>query len=219
MNKLRGAASGAKERAKAAKERYTSALDELDALIERGPDYQQKLPGMADVGKPAEQSPGGFVDNSWRELSVSELELPEAIAVDLTDAGIETLGQLADRTNQDQWWRDIDGIGPGKAEKVADAFAAFWASHPEYCQTERPTRVRIVKDIEDGDFHDGDTFDVKEWNLEGQPVVEKEGHPLHLQPGDWEPAPVLGIVVDDPGTDDSDDGADDLDDEEGDDPE
>lgn len=173
--KLAVAVQVAKERFKAAKERWEAAASDLHETIDAGPDPQPKLPGMDD------ERP-----DDWKILALAELDLPAGIVDTLTDAGFATLGELSDRMDHDSWWQLVDGIGEKSAEKVADAFAAFWANHPEYCTEPRPTRIRIVKDIEDGDLHEGEEYDVIAWDG-GEPVIQPEGSPkLYLGEVDWE---------------------------------
>jgi len=72
---------------------------------------------------------------SWRARTVEEaLELPVSAAKALERKGVETVGELADLVNRDLWWMDVPGVGKAAAEKVADAFAGFWAANPQYAE-------------------------------------------------------------------------------------
>jgi hypothetical protein len=31
------------------------------------------------------------------------------------------------------WAKEIPGVGESSADKISDAFAQFWAKHPEFC--------------------------------------------------------------------------------------
>jgi len=115
----------AKERAKAAKSTYDEAAAELHAFIRRGPDLQQKLPGMEDVDQLAD---------AWRDLPLSEAGIVDGLAKPLIEAGIDTLGKLADWSVDGKDLNDIDGIGTAKADKIGELMTQFWAAHPEFCE-------------------------------------------------------------------------------------
>ena len=127
-----------KEAAKAAKGVLEDAEAELRALIRRGPEPQRELPL-----EPRTQ-------DAWRELGIGELELPPKIAEKLQQTDCQTLGDLADRMNAgEQWWREIEGFGEKTAEKVNEAFAAFWERHPEYAETDSDKEVADAEDAGD----------------------------------------------------------------------
>ena len=69
--------------------------------------------------------------DAWRQESVGTLNIPNGTINKLRDAGLVTVGQLSDRMVGVQWYRGIPGIGEQAAEKIADAFEAFWQQHPE----------------------------------------------------------------------------------------
>lgn len=124
VSKLEAIHLGKKEAAAAAKKRYEAASEELGGFISRGPDLQQKLPGM-DAGN---------VDReAWRELPLSELAISEKV-VEKLGLDLNTLGKLSDLMSEELWYQDIDGIGGAIAQKIGDVFADFWQTHPEYCE-------------------------------------------------------------------------------------
>lgn len=94
------------------------ALEEADTPLFRG--------GTGD----GEQTGG------WRARAITEaLDLPAGTVKALTRKGVVTLGDLTDTLNAGtQWWRNVPGVGKAAAEKVADAYEAFWAQHPEYAE-------------------------------------------------------------------------------------
>ena len=65
-------------------------------------------------------------DESWRSAPISELGLTGKLPESLEDAGIKTMGDLADYTAAGKLLTDITGIGQGKAEKIEKACEEFW---------------------------------------------------------------------------------------------
>jgi hypothetical protein len=65
------------------------------------------------------------------------LALSPKIEKAILDAGFNTLGALRTHMNdQGLWWpKSIKGLGDKGQDAVCDAFMAFWAAHPEYCET------------------------------------------------------------------------------------
>lgn len=168
----------AKEKAKVAKQHYDAAVAELQELILRGPNPQPLLPGMGETGERK-------TNDAWRAVSVTELGVSEGILGAMEEAGLTTLGKLADAMDGDQWWRSIAGIGEGKATQIEDAFSEFWANNPQYC-ADAPSRVRILKDIPDDGLKAGDEYEVLGWSDDGEPKIETAQAILYLQVGDWE---------------------------------
>lgn len=119
-----------KESASAAKKRFEAADEELRQFIRRGPDLQQRLPGM-DEAEQAEPE-------AWRAVPVGDLGLRPSIIIRLAEAGITTIGQIADQTAEygETWHNTIDGIGLAAAESISRALEDFWAEHPEYAEAE-----------------------------------------------------------------------------------
>ena len=72
--------------------------------------------------------------DAWRAVKVEQLGLAKTLTKKLIDARLETLGLLSDlMAEQGTWWhREVAGVGEGGAEKVSDAMADFWKSHPEF---------------------------------------------------------------------------------------
>ena len=70
--------------------------------------------------------------DDWRREPIEALLLAKGTVAKLREAGLATVGKLSDRMGPGgPWWRGIDGIGKAAAEKIADAFEAFWQQHPE----------------------------------------------------------------------------------------
>ncbi len=66
----------------------------------------------------------------WRNTPVSELGLPEYIVSILQEAGILTIGQLADWTSSGKRLTDIPHIGEAKVLLIEDAMERYWRDHP-----------------------------------------------------------------------------------------
>jgi len=73
---------------------------------------------------------------AWKQKLVESLGIPKSTINKLVDAGIATVGLLSGRMQKGghDWHRDVPGLGPKAAEKVADAFDKFWKEHPEACE-------------------------------------------------------------------------------------
>lgn len=124
---LAARSGAAKERAKAAKQRYEEGIAELTELIRRGPDPQAKLPGMEDVDAKSD---------AWRTVTLEEAGLPSKLLKPFKEfswegGSIKTLGDLADWQAEYEL-ANIHGIGPKLADEIADTLVKFWEEHPEY---------------------------------------------------------------------------------------
>jgi hypothetical protein len=73
--------------------------------------------------------------NGWRSVSITDLDIPAGTAKLLIEAGIDTIGKMADFTaTPNQRLTDVKGIGQGKAERIENAMIAFWAANPQFCR-------------------------------------------------------------------------------------
>jgi len=85
---------------------------------------------------PAKDKPKAKNDD-WRKEPLEAAEIDGQAGKLLWDAGYDTLGKLSDlMAEKGQWWTAIPSLafGESMAAQVADAFADFWAKHPEYCE-------------------------------------------------------------------------------------
>ena len=132
------------EVAKVAKKGWEALLAKLQRLslgaAEDYPLFDQ--PALADpvVSDPAPES------EPWRDVPIADLGrfgLSPTIVAKLVDAGLGTIGSMADYTASEKRLTDLPGIGPGKAEKIEEAMLGFWASQP----TSTPT-APDVPDVE-----------------------------------------------------------------------
>lgn len=68
----------------------------------------------------------------WRKVKIDTLFDPtKTVCKALADAGIETVGQLADYTGAGKLLGDLDGLGPKKVEEIEARMVEFWKSNPD----------------------------------------------------------------------------------------
>jgi hypothetical protein len=107
-------------------------------------------PGAAastpDVDESAAPTDANKADkSSWRRMKIAELQMPASVEGFVIDAGKKTLGAFADymADKGDFWDRDLQVGGQRKPPRfratIEDAWAEFWAEHPEFCTT--PAKV------------------------------------------------------------------------------
>jgi hypothetical protein len=109
-----------KEAASDAKKTWEAALTRLQRLCLA---TQEELP-LFDRPADAVVEP-----EPWRSHPVAELGLPDGIVTALEEAGLATVGAMADYT-EDHQITDVLGIGQAKADKIDEALLVFWATHP-----------------------------------------------------------------------------------------
>lgn len=74
----------------------------------------------------------------WRRKSITALEMPPNVEIYVSNAGIKTVGALSDHMARhgDFWDKELKVGGERKPPnfriKIEEAFADFWAEHPEY---------------------------------------------------------------------------------------
>lgn len=67
-------------------------------------------------------------DDSWRSISVDDLDIPKSLKEKLKEQDFETVGHIADFTSKGKNLTDIKGVGEKKAEQLQDAMEKLWAS-------------------------------------------------------------------------------------------
>jgi hypothetical protein len=72
------------------------------------------------------------VTGPWRDVPLKTL-FKGKLHESLTDAGLKNLGKLSDYMASKKLI-DIDGIGPGKAEAVAETLRHFWSDNPQFAE-------------------------------------------------------------------------------------
>lgn len=101
---------------------------------------------------------------AWRDVPLEEalqgINLRVIAKIKEHGQGFKTVGDLADWFNANHAWTDIDGIGEATAEKLQDAWEAFWKRWNDR-----------VKPKDNGDVQDAE-FTVKGL-LPGPPAKEK----------------------------------------------
>lgn len=123
--------TAAKAAAKECKETYDDCVNHLRRVIEEDPD-QYELPFPND-DTPAVSGESGEVpkeDETWRATTLEQLGISGKLAEHLTEAGLTTLGAVADYTSQDKRLTDIPGIGAANEDKIANAMADYWEKNP-----------------------------------------------------------------------------------------
>lgn len=139
-----------KEAAKAAKASKEKAIAEMrrigvkyneptmfDGLVGDGSSKSARLaaspPAPALEASTAVMDAPAKSDEAWREVSVEVLAeehgLPKRTVDALIDAGLTTIGKVADYTNKGKLLIDLKGISDAGAEKIFDAMTEFWAAN------------------------------------------------------------------------------------------
>lgn len=117
----------AKAAASAVKKRLEAAQDRLNAHIRRVDQAHEDMP-LFDRGDPGADADAPAEPEAWRSFGIATLAdfgLADTIVSKLTDAGIETIGDLADWTAMKSL-TDIPGVGGATAEKIESALEGFW---------------------------------------------------------------------------------------------
>lgn len=127
------------------KAKYEASVARLRSLVRTlGRDRDRPLLALAEGAQQAG-------DEQWRATDLGALGLTSRISKALCEAGIDTLGKLADYTASEKQLTDIEGIGAKAAEDIDAATAAFWASRvtdeeefdePVDVRQQRPSVVR-----------------------------------------------------------------------------
>ncbi len=136
-----------KERLKEAKDVREGRVLDLGDFIRDG-----SLPLFPDPENPKSPRDQGSEirnpksDESWRTIHLSELTDPiikPAVLAKLANAGIETIGEMADKTASDKFdLTDVQGIGDKAAEDIHAALEAFWARWKDQ-QAQRAYKANI----------------------------------------------------------------------------
>lgn len=164
---------------KQAKAAWEESGEDLIALIDRIQNPQRELPfgppGTSAIDHAIEQEdkargeksrPAGPVDDSWRKVNIKDLKLGDKIQDNLEDAGIFTIGQVADHGVKGKQLTDIGGIGPAKARKIDDALAEFWKRWKPAEPASEP-KPPIAETVDENIHFDppSDTFEKpQDWN-------------------------------------------------------
>jgi len=134
---LKDAYENAHASASALKKRMEKQQEHLNKLIgekkaaKRG-GYTPRLPFGKTDDSPAEEPTAAaeVADEAWKQVGLDSLGITGKLAETLTEAGLSTLGKIADYTASGKQLTDIDGVGPAKAEKIEEACTEYWAANP-----------------------------------------------------------------------------------------
>lgn len=107
---------------KALREKLERAYGQLRGAVKGVSVEQQDLPFAAQAPK----------DDSWRKVSIDKLEISDTLKQCLKDASIQTMGDLADFSNDERKHKgrglmEIKGVGEAAEAKIGDALTFFWA--------------------------------------------------------------------------------------------
>ena len=75
-------------------------------------------------------------DEAWRDESIAVLGLSDTLDRALAEAGIKTLGTLADYSNDGEPLTGIAGIGEAGATKIEESVTAYWADRKAQSEPE-----------------------------------------------------------------------------------
>lgn len=116
----------AKERASDLKKIHEAKRSAVESLIHRSTEPQQPTP-LFDGAKPHDGAVDQ-VDESWKEITLADAfpELRASEVQKFVDQELHTMGDLSAFMNSGRDVKDIDGVGEVLAQKVSDAFVAFW---------------------------------------------------------------------------------------------
>jgi len=167
------------------KDFYDECVSALRSAVREGPrryplfDNKEPQPGVeAASSTPAEapaESPAPVPadDETWRTVSISELGITGKLAESLTEAGLTTMGAIADWGDSGKLLTDVPGVGPAKAEKIENATAEYWARHPRFQaeETEVPGVEGEESPAEQPQASEKSAFDVA--YIEGREACEQ----------------------------------------------
>lgn len=110
----------AKGELKAAEEYFEGRVRELRDILRDKQRGQERLP----FGDPASTDP-----EAWRAATLDELTIGGRESKALTEAGLTTLGDIANYTTEHSL-ADIPGIGQASALRIEEAIDDYWRLHP-----------------------------------------------------------------------------------------
>ena len=115
--------------AKSRKKSLEAAQDQLSDLIARGPETMPLFDGPKPAAKPGPKpKKAAAPDEVWRADIIPDLDLAPSIVEKLAEAGLHTIGDLADWSAGGRLLQDIDGIGEAAAVKIDDAMTKYWSA-------------------------------------------------------------------------------------------
>jgi hypothetical protein len=191
VERLKGRAEEARAAATAAKNAYSTAVDEhfelekdLSNATPRLPFRDEPEAAPAAPTETADVATGGIVlppvaagDESWRKVPLATLgipeELPHSIVSILGEANLDTIGALSGylqpspATGFTNRLTDIPGIGPAKAEKIEAALDAFWVKWREW-QAHKPEAATAPTEEAEGEVHPAPSAEDDEAELTGE---------------------------------------------------
>lgn len=119
--------------AKLARKALEAASNELSLLITKTAGDDKPMPLFARPKQTPDENE--VQPDRWRSDSITSLAvygIPDGTLNALIEAGIATIGALADYSAADKRLTDIDTIGAAKAEKIENALMDYWRDHPSH---------------------------------------------------------------------------------------
>jgi hypothetical protein len=125
----RGVWEADKERAALSKKVYEAAVDDLQSVIRSETTLPPLLAGLD--GAPAD-------GDDWRSVPLSEAlaGVSAGVLAKLAEAGLTTVGEMADYSAAHKELMDVPSIGRAKADAIEEALTCFW--------TKRGVAVRLA---------------------------------------------------------------------------
>jgi len=118
---------------KNAKKRIDSLTDQLEEILESGPERMPLFDKKVDdVEEEVVEEEVTVSSDEWRAVPLTTTKIsPGTLAVlrDNPEKTLTTIGDLADRTDP---LTAIPKVGPSKATEIEDAMVMFWAENPQY---------------------------------------------------------------------------------------
>ena len=121
------------EAAKSAKKEFDGAVEKLREIIARGPEAMPLFDGQAEDDQDKEDDEDDIASSpdAWREVSINELGLSEAILEKFDEIDVATVGELEDlraeiSQGKSSWPK---GVGPAKVTIIEDAVLSWLSLH------------------------------------------------------------------------------------------
>lgn len=136
------------EIAKAKKKKYEAERNQLDVVLDEDPAQKKLFTASEDPAEPTDDSAPAITTDEWSALDVNQLQhhgITESQCEKLSEHGLQTLGDLQSLMQKEGqwWWKEVKGVGEGKAEKIADAMnAIIMAAMPEGEEIDAEFEVR-----------------------------------------------------------------------------
>lgn len=137
IKERRGKVESNRQALKSSKEMLAASVNELERITwehnhpEAFPLFKDQANGKHEPEKPAVVV-GPPADDAWKAIPIGEAlpDLPKKVYIAFEKNNITTMGEFSEyQAKKGEWWaKDLNGVGPETATKIADAAEKFWAS-------------------------------------------------------------------------------------------